>query len=40
MGDYQYDHINGGVHAVTSVNGVAYRYDGNGNAISGDNRNF
>jgi hypothetical protein len=30
----------GGAHAITSVNGVAYRYDNNGNVISGDGRSF
>ncbi|QEI12992.1 hypothetical protein FY115_12680 [Cellvibrio japonicus] len=40
VGNYVYDRVNGGAHAVTSVNGVAYRYDNNGNVISGDGRSF
>ena len=40
VGDYEYDRSNGGPHAVTSVNGNPYRYDLNGNAVSGDGRTF
>jgi RHS repeat-associated protein len=40
VGNYTYDRVNGGAHAVTSVNGAVYRYDANGNVTSGDGRNF
>ncbi len=40
VGQYDYSGIQAGPHAVTSVAGVEYKYDANGNVLSGDSRIF